>query len=69
MKKWWVAPVVLSVGWVILSIGAGVLHTNLILAGKITPEQDDRLSEMYGIACGIGLCVIWAIAIVKCKRC
>jgi len=56
-----------SVIWAVLVIGAGILHTNVILAGRITPEQDAQLSERYGMACGFGVSLVWCIFIVRKK--
>ena len=60
MKRWQKA-LLYSVVWTSLTIGAGILHSNVILAGRLTPEQDEALSGRYGIACGVGLVLIWVV--------
>jgi hypothetical protein len=50
-----------SGAWIALTIGAGLIHTNIVLAGKITPQQDEAISEKYGRLCGTGLVLIWVI--------
>ena len=65
--KAWKKSLLYSVVWVALAIGAVILHTNVILAGRITPEQDDVLSGRYGAACGVGLVLIWVLFFVRKK--
>jgi len=58
MKRWQ-KGLLISVLWLALVIGAGMLHTEVFLAGKITPEQDFEISRRYGRLCGMGLVLIW----------
>lgn len=58
--KWWLKALIGSFIWVALTIGAGIMHTDVILDGKLTPEQDAAISEKYGMACGGGFVVVWA---------
>ena len=60
MKRWQKALLAVA-AWIVLTIGSAILHTNVILAGRLTPEQDDAISERYGIACGAGLVLIGAV--------
>ena len=53
---------IMSVVWVGLTIGGGIVHTDVILKGQLTPEQDGALSEKYGKACGGGLVAVWVLA-------
>jgi hypothetical protein len=41
--------------------GIGILHTEVFLAGQITPAQDRAISEKYGDLAGQGLGVVWVI--------
>ncbi len=66
--KWWLKGLIGSLVWCALTIGAGIVHTNVILDGKITPEQDAAISEKYGMACGGGLIFVWAGAYLLRKR-
>lgn len=66
--KWWKKALIFSVIWSALTIGAGITHTNVILAGKITPQQDEKISEAYGKVCGGGLVVAWVLLYLLRKR-
>jgi len=66
--KWWKKSLIISVIWIVLVIGAGMLHTNVILAGKLTPQQDDELSGQYGMACGGGIGMIWVIGVLVLRK-
>lgn len=59
---WWIKALIFSVLWVVLTIGIGIAHTDVILAGQITREQGSAISQMYGMICGVGLGVGWALA-------
>jgi len=58
MKRWQKA-LLFSVIWVVGVIGSGILVTDVVLAGKITPQQDEQISEMCGMTCGAGVVPIW----------
>jgi len=66
--KWWKKALITSGVWVALTIGAGIVHTNVILAGKLTPDQDDRISGAYGMLCGGGLVAAWLLFYQRRKR-
>jgi hypothetical protein len=42
---------------------AAILHTDFVLAGRVTPEQDPIISHGYAVACGLGLLMIRAILV------
>lgn len=46
-------------------IGAGITHTNVILADKITPAQDEAISAKYGELAGIGVGVLIGVFLVS----
>jgi hypothetical protein len=66
--KWWKTALIISGVWAVLTIGAGIIHTNVILAGKITPQQDEKISEGYGKVCGGGLVAAWVLSYLFRKR-
>ena len=66
--KWWKKALILTAIWVALIIGAALIHTEVILKEKYTPMQDEAISEAYGVACGFGVAMIWAIAALRRKR-
>ncbi len=68
IMSWWKKALVFSGVWIALVIGVGVIHTNVVLAGKITPQQDEAISEKYGEACGTGLVAIWVITALLRKK-
>jgi hypothetical protein len=57
--KTWKKGLIFSLVWIALTIAGGIVHTEYILAGRITPSQDAALSARYGNACVVGLMVIW----------
>ena len=59
MKRWQKA--LLSAIWAAVVIGIGFLCTDVFLAGKIIPQQDDQISQSFGTVFGIGVLVVWAI--------
>ena len=59
--KWWKKALLFSGVWMALTIGVAFVHTSVLLAGKITPEQDSTISRQYGQACGSGVVLIWII--------
>jgi hypothetical protein len=65
---WWKKALIVSVVWVALTIAAGMIHTDVVLADRITPERSDQISETYGMACGVGLVAIWLVAYSRHKQ-
>ena len=55
--KWWQMALIVSLVWIGLCIGSAYLF---FPAGS-SPEQDSKLSEMLGEACGAGLVAVWVI--------
>ena len=66
--KWWKKALMVSVIWAVVTIGAGIIHTNVILAGKITPQKDEKISEAYGKVCGGGLLAAWVLSYLLRRR-
>lgn len=54
LKKWWVKGLLGAGIWVVLTIGVGIVHTSVILGGRITEAEDEAISGKYGMACGLG---------------
>jgi hypothetical protein len=50
-----------SVVWAGIVVAVGYYHTDVYLAGRITPAQDRVISEKYGDLLGSGLPLVWAI--------
>ncbi len=69
-RRWkrWQKALLGSVIWAALIIGAGIVHTDVILAGKLTEAQDAEISERYGMACGAGLVAILAVVFLRKRR-
>ena len=66
--KRWQKALLGSVIWSVLIIGTGIVHVNVLLAGKLTEAQDEEISERYGMACGAGLVGILAIVFLRKER-
>ena len=63
--RWWfkalIFSVIFSVIWFGIVVAVGYVHTDVFLAGQITPAQDQAISEKYGEFGGAGLVVVWVI--------
>jgi len=63
--RWWtkalIYSAIFSVIWAGIVIAVGYYHTDVYLAGKITPAQDRAISEKYGDLLGSGLPLVWGI--------
>ena len=59
--RWWIKALIFSVIWVGIVAAVGYFHTDVFLAGQITPAQDHAISEKYGDLAGQGLGVVWVI--------
>jgi len=59
--SWWKKAILFSLLWIGVCVGAGIVHTDVVLKGRISPEQDDAISYRYGVACGVGLAPIWLL--------
>jgi membrane protease YdiL (CAAX protease family) len=68
MKRWWVKALLTSVLWAALAIGALIVHTEVVLKGKLTEKQDEAISEKYGMICGAGLGAIWGLGYLLRRR-
>ena len=65
--KWWKKALIASLVLFVLVLGAGILHTELILAGELTPAQADAVMERYGNAGGVGSVAIWIVLFLRRK--
>src|SRR5262245_55810919 len=59
--KWWMKGLITSGLWIALTIAIGLFHTEVILGGKLTRQQDKAIAELYGTVCAIGLVLIWLV--------
>jgi hypothetical protein len=66
--QWWVKALILSAVWCALVVAVGYIHTDVILAGKITDAEDAAISSLYGVAFGFGVVVLWVLCFVLAKR-
>jgi hypothetical protein len=57
--KWWVRAIIVSVVATVFWIGAGFLVTDVWLKGRITPQQDEAISETVGQAVGGTVLLVW----------
>ena len=62
MKKWWVVALIISLGFLLLALGLMALDTEVLRKGKLTPEQEEFISERYGMIGGFLFGVTWVIA-------
>ncbi len=65
--KWWKKALIASLVLFVLVLGAGILHTELILAGELTPAQADAVMERYGNVIGVGMVAIWIVLFLRRK--
>jgi hypothetical protein len=59
--RWWTKALIFSVIFSGIVVAVGYYHTDVYLAGQITPAQDRAISEKYGDLLGTGLPLVWAI--------
>ena len=62
LKKWWVKGVLGAIVWTALTIGAGIVHTSVSLADRISEAEDAAISGKYGMACGVGIVAILVLS-------
>jgi hypothetical protein len=58
---WWAKALIYSAIWLGVVTAVGYLHTDVFLAGRITPALDKAISEVYGSVAASGLFVVWGI--------
>ena len=56
----WQKALLCSSIWLVIIVSAAIIHTSVILAGKLSQAEDAALSERYGIICGAGIVVFLA---------
>jgi len=66
--KWWKRAIIVSVAATVLFIGAGIFVTDVALKGKITKEQDEKISETVGQAVGGSVILTWVVCLMRRKR-
>jgi ABC-type cobalt transport system substrate-binding protein len=65
--KWWKIALIISIIFFVLNLVLSIIHTGVILEGKITEEQVDLICQKYGQMLGISLVLIW-IALYSARR-
>jgi len=68
MKRWWVVALVVSLGFLLLAMGLMALDTEVLRKGKLTPEQDEFISERYGQIGGFLFGATWIVAYLLHRR-
>ena len=70
--RWWtkalIFSVIFSAIWFGVVVAVGYVHTEVFLAGQITPAQEEAISEAYGMAAGFGVAVVWVICFLALRR-
>ena len=66
--KWWQRALLVSVLWLAFVAGGGWYLTTIVLRGKLNAKQDETISEAIGMACGLGLGIIWLASAVFRKK-
>ena len=63
--RWWtkalIFSVIFSVIWFGIVVAVGYVHTDVFLAGQITPAQDQAITEKYSEFGGAGLVAVWLV--------
>ena len=66
--RWWIKALIFSVISSVIVFGVvgevGILHTEVFLAGQITPAQDQALAEAYGDVVTFGIVAAWVICFI-----
>jgi len=66
--RWWIKALIFSVisSVIVFGVvgGVGILHTEVFLAGQITPAQDQAFAEAYGDVATIGIVAAWVICFI-----
>lgn len=62
---WWLKALILTIVWVAMLMGIGIIHTDVVLAGQITRQQGSEISRLYGMVCGMGIAGIWVFFILR----
>jgi hypothetical protein len=58
---WWAKALMSSVIWLGVVFAVGYFHTEVFLAGRITPALDKAISDVYASVAASGLFVVWGI--------
>lgn len=59
--RWWTKALIFSVIWLGVVAAVGIFHTEVFLAGQITPAQDEAITEAYARVAASGLVAVWGI--------
>jgi len=66
--RWWIKALIFSVisSVIVFGVvgGVGILHTEVFLAGQITPAQDQAFAEAYGDVATFGIVAAWVICFI-----
>ena len=60
--RWWIKAIIASAVLSAIIIAAGIVHTDVILKGRITKEQDSKISGVYGNITAVALVLVWIVA-------
>jgi len=66
--RWWIKALIFSVISSVIVFAVvgevGILHTEVFLAGQITPAQDQAFAEAYGDVATFGIVAAWVICFI-----
>ena len=66
--RWWtkalIFSAIFSVIWFGIVVAVGYVHTEVFLAGQITPAQDQAFAEAYGDVATFGIIAAWVICFI-----
>jgi len=68
MKRWWVVALIVSFGFLLLALGILALDMEVLRKGKLTPEQEEFISERYGMIGGSLFVTTWTVAYLLHRR-
>lgn len=66
--RWWVRACILSVAAAAMCLAVGIAVTDLLFAGRCTPQLDGKISEYTGKAVVFSFALVWWVAFRKHKR-
>jgi H+/gluconate symporter-like permease len=66
--KWWIKAIITTIIVSVLCLAVGIITTDVILKDTITPEYDEKISEITGQVIGILIVAVWVITYLAQKK-